>query len=642
MTWIESLLAASLELAKVEVRRLQDEPVPQATNPAVEPTAAPRLGDYSLTGSATFGWRTVGVHGSREQFEEDLGLETSAVIRDFSLQGIRDGAGAWPSTWGFDARGIGDPATTVSGKLEGDGARVLGSYQRTHFEGSSESDIHDFDIARERATLRVEHPAQAGESLRGGVQVFWEHTDSLSMLTRSVDFGYVSPLPARLDSRTLGVGGDLGFDTAGWAISLDGGTSWDQVRDRRSFALPSPSDPDTIQTEDFAGDLDGMNLEGGLRAERPLTSDLSLDMGARGGTGEHDGDLSMLETGVLFEPGANFTRDTEGDSDLNSSGYSFDAGLEYEVSDDLQCFTRAWNVREKEHATLDQHVVLVELGGQSEIDLADRSHFDSTLFMLEGGVETKLSSKADLTVTGRTGREHVELLETVEEVVSRQFDGYLDRYGADAVFALRPATGVTWSLSGGWGVDPAHNSFSGTGLAYDDDIAFHAETSLISRTAAGSWSAKLSHREYESLALDTNSAIDALAISASRSPGEDWMVQGALTLRLLDLEAETTELLNFLQVPVTVRHDVFQVLTSGTVSKRVNDRFEPSLSLSLALSSGDAEFDTLCTRIDLPYRVTDKSELGLDLQGWIVDAEESLDLEDYDAIAAVIYVRTSL
>jgi hypothetical protein len=643
MSWVEPLLAAALELAKAGRRQAENWSAAAAETGAEPPPPPPRLGEYLLNGSATFGWRTVGVHGSREQFEEDLGLETGAVIRDFSLEGIRGDGSGWPRSWSFDALGVGDPATSISGKVEGSGARILGNYQRTHFEGGTESDIHDFDIERERASLRVEHPARAGESLHGGLQVFWEHSDSLSMLSQTVDLSFVSPVPARVDAQTLGVGGDLGWTAAGWDLALDAGTSWDQSRDRRSFALPSPLDPTTTQTEDFAGDLDGQGWTGGLRASRPLSSRLALDLGARGGTSEHDGDLSMFQSGVLLGPGDDFTRDTQADADLHSSGYSIDAGLEYELSDSVDCFTRAWSVTENEQADLDQHIVLVETGVQSVIDLADRSHFDSTLNMLEAGVEAELSPSADLTVTARAGREQVDLLETVEEVVSREFDGYLDRYGADAALTLRPATDVTWSVSGGWGVDPAHNSFSGTGFAYDDDVAFHAETSLLSRTSAGSsWTAKLSHREYESRALDTTSAIDALGVSLARSLAKDWTAQGSLTLRHLDLEAETTELLNFVQVPVTITHDVLQVLASGMLGWTVNARFAPSVSLSLALSSGDADFDTLAARIDLPYRVTDKSELGLDLQGWIVDAENSLDLEDYDALAALVYVRTSL
>jgi hypothetical protein len=642
MSWLEPLLAASIELAKAGVRQSQGDPSWAAVSQPDEEPPALRLGDYSLSGGATFGWRTVGVNGSREQFEEDLGLETGAVIRDFSLQGIRADGSGWPRSWSFDALGVGDPATSVSGRIDGDGLRILGSYQRTHFEGGSESDIHDFDIARQRAALRFEHAPRAGDSLHGGLQVFWEDTDSLSMLTRSVDFGYVSPVPARIDERTLGVAGDLGFEAAGWDVLLDGGTSWQDSRDRRDFALPSPSDPDTTQTEDFAGDVQGLGWEGGVRASRPLTSRLAVDVGARGETSEHDGDLSIVQSGVLFGPGDDFTRDTQGDADFDASEYAFDAGLEYELSDDLGCFTRFWNVHEDRHTTLDQHVVLVEMGVTSESDFSDRSRHESTLYLLEGGFDAELSPIADLTVTARAGREQVDLLETVEEVVTRQFDGELDRYGADAALALRPARDLTWSIGAGWGVDPTHNSFEGTGLAYDDDVAFHAETSLLSRTSAGSWTAKLSHREYESQALDTSSAIDALGLSMSRSASQAWTAQASLTFRLLDLEAQTTKMLNFVQVPFTVRHDVFQVLTSGSVVWHATSRFDPALSLSLAFSSGDSEFQTLASRLDLPYRVTEKSELGLDLQGWIVEAESSIDLADYDAVAAMVYMRTSL
>jgi hypothetical protein len=643
MSWLGPLLAASLELAKLGARHTRGAMIAESKSVQDEPPPGNRLGSYWVSGGATFGWRTVGVDGSRDQFAEDFGLETGAVIRDFSLEGLRAEGGAWPSRWGVDARGAGDPATAISGKLEGNGARILGNYQRSHFEGTSESDIHDFDIERERASLRIEHPARAGDSLHGGLQVFWQHTDSLTMLTRSVDFGFVSPVPTRVDERTLGVAGDLGFRAGTWDILVDGGISSEESRDRRSFALPSPSDPDTIQTEDFAGDLDGVGLEGGVRAARSLTSRLDLDLGARGGTSEHDGDLSVFQSGVLFEPGDDFTRDTQGDADLHSDGYSLDAGLEYEISSGLACFTRAWNVQENERAHLDQHIVLVEMGVSSEIDLADRSRHESTLYMLEGGVEAELSPDADLTVTARAGREDVDLLETVEEVVVRDFEGELDRYGADAAFTLRPREGLTWSVSGGWGIDPTQNSLGGTGLAYDDDVAFHAETSLLCRTSAGSsWTAKLSHRQYESQALDTTSVVDALGLSATRSPGKDWRVNGSLTLRHLDLEAETTQIINFVLVPLTLRHDVLQVLTSGSIAWSATSRFEPSLSLSLAYSSGDADFQTLATRIDLPYRITGKSELGLDLQGWTVDASNSLDLEDYDAISAFVYLRTSL
>jgi hypothetical protein len=81
-------------------------------------------------------------------------------------------------------------------------------YRFAGVECGSGSDIHDFDFARERASLRIEHPPRPGEYLHGGLQVFWEHTDSLALLSRNVQFDCVSPVPARIDERTLGVTGD--------------------------------------------------------------------------------------------------------------------------------------------------------------------------------------------------------------------------------------------------------------------------------------------------------------------------------------------------------------------------------------------------------------------------------------------------
>jgi hypothetical protein len=62
----------------------------------------------------------------------------------------------------------------------------------------------------------------------------------------------------------------------------------------------------------------------------------------------------------------------------------------------------------------------------------------------------------------------------------------------------------------------------------------------------------------------------------------------------------------------------------------------------LAFSSGNAVFQTLATRLDLPLRSTDRSELGLDLQARTVDAASFIDLEEYEAMAALVYMRSSL
>jgi len=642
MSWLGPLPAAALHIASLGADERANAPVPPAPRPG-EAAPAQRLGDHLVRGQATFGWRFVGVSGRRAQFDEDLGLQTGALIRDIDLEGEREADGSGPRSWGLDSHGLGDPASTASARLEGDEVSVLARYRRTHFTGTSESDVHDFDNLREDASLRVEHPARTGDELHGGLEFAWSHTDSFSMLSRSVDFGYVSPVPTRIEERTLGLRGDLGFELGGWTLAVDGGSEWSRGADRRDFALPSPSDPTTRQTEDFAADLEGTGLEDGLRASHALTDRLELELGARAATSHHDGNPSIQESGVLFAPGDDFTRDTQGKGDFHSSEYAFDLALRYEASDVLDLYTRAWSVDGGEHAHLDRHILQVEMGEPSEIDLADRSYFDRQLHLIEAGGELALGETAELSACARAGREHIDLLETVDGVVSRQFDGDLDRYGADATLSARPSGELTWSLGGGWGVDPAHSSFEGTGFAYDDDVGGHAEASVRWRPARGpAWTARLSHRQLESRALETASTVDSAGLDVSGAPAEAWTARGGLALRRLALEADTTELMGFEQVPVMLHHDVLQVLASGALAWTCSESFQPSLALSAAVSSGDVDFVTSSARLDLPLKVTARTDLGLDLESWRVDAPSSVDLASYEALAAFVHLRTSI
>lgn len=642
MIWLEPLLAAALEVAADVARTVSDAPAALAGRTRQGSVGDHRLGDFLVQGEALFGWRGVGVSGDRAQFDEDLGIDSGPLIRDLKLEGRRTAGEGWLAGWSLDASGLGDPASLVTAEIEGTDAQVLGRYQRTSFTGTSDSDIHSFDVQRERALLRVESAGADPDGVRGGIEAFWEHSDSFSAMTRSVDFGFVSPVPTEVDSRALGLRGDLGLLAGGWDLALDAGAAWMDSSDRRSFAQPSPSDPTTIQTEDFQGDVQELAWDGGLRATRALSSRLELDLGVQGEQGDGDGELSIFESGVLFGPGLNFTRDTQGDADFSSGELSLDAGLRYEMNEDLECFTRAWVVDEEADAHLDKHIVLDESGVISVLDVSDVSRYESRLLLLEAGVETALSPTSDLTVAGRAGRESIDLLETVQGVVSRQFDGDLDRYGADATLSFVPTPTLTWSVSGGYGVDPAHNSFEGTGFAYDDDIGARAQARVRWRPQDGPiWTATLSHREYDSRALQSESVVDALGLSAAGKLAKSWNGQAGLSLQQVSLQAETTQLIGIVQVPLTVQHDVLQVLANLGVGWQASASLEPACSLSVSLSTGDIEYATTAARLDLPLRVSSDTYLGLELETWIVDAQSGIDLSDYEAIAATFYIRTA-
>jgi hypothetical protein len=402
-----------------------------------DPAPLHEWGDFDASAEFELGWRAVSLGGNRSEFDEAFGFASGAFLRSATLELARArGTGAID---GFDLElaGLGEPRR--SARLDVDGAEfeARGRYTRTEFSGGTDTDVHAIETRRERASVEFAPGHGRSHDVATSLQLTWTERESFSNLSRSVDFGSVSPVPTARRDRELGVETRTTADVAGWALELSARARRAESRDQRAFALPSPSAPAVTQTEDFDGALDCDALGGGVRISRSIGAcDLTgaVDYDEFAG----DGAMTSYESGVLIDPTDPFRRRTDGELDVGGRRFAAELDARWHASEGTTLFVRGLEERETNRDTLDRHVVLNENGSVSVLDLTDvgRVHFETEI--VEFGTESDLSNAATFWLTGRTGRTHAEHYETVQGTVSRDFDGDLQRWGGEAQLELEP------------------------------------------------------------------------------------------------------------------------------------------------------------------------------------------------------------
>ena len=642
-TWIaQVLLAAAQTPAPI------DTAMTNAIESAIALDAASPQSKFDLSGEVTIGWRFLDVEGSHGQFDEDLGLHAGPIVRELLLEGKRNAGSGAIESFVVDARGIGDPQTSYRASLTGADSKVSASYDRSTYSGNTQSDFHPFDFTREGAKLRFETVKKNDHDVHAGIELDAGRGDGLSVGSRSVDFGFVSGFPVRRKDESAGIGGDLGFEALGLDIALDAGIEHLKTNDERHFAEPSPSDPTVRQTEDFRATSSTTTVRGGSRFTRTFDGGkLTTDFGAQYAQTTGGANFDSFETGILFSADDPFTRSTHGDADLYARIFRADAGLRYRVDEDL-----AWHVRLAHDEDIDRGNVVRDSilteppGAPGELVEEQALRFESTLDLLEVGVETVLNAWSRLDVSIEGGRDHEIIKETFDGAPQHLFDDTLAQYGGEATLSIEASRTLEFVLAGGTRIAPTNNPLTSAFLTFEDERGQFASLRTRWKPRAGViLTAGLQHRARDIAAFGSKYQSDSLTIGASLAPTAVWSADLTYALRLADLSADTTKV--FLdplpeQVPVKVGFDGVQNIVTGSIAYELGPRFRPRIGLSAIFATGDSRFHYTSLLADFPYRASPKCALGIELDVHRFD-EESLDAPaDYTATAVVVYARMGI
>jgi hypothetical protein len=600
---------------------------------------------WKWSGEIALGWRSVGIDGSRAQAREDLNLETGPLLRDLLVRG-EGGAGGEPRSLLLEARGIGDPQSSLRAELEAHGARATARVDRTEFEGATDSDLHALEVRHDTGSLRFE-PAHTGEAdSRTGFELTYARREAFVFGTRSVDFGFVSDVPTRVDDRVLGARGTLAVDLDGWDLELTGGLEHLASDDRRNFSGASPSDPLSLQTEDYRADRAGFALLGGVRLARDFDAKAwRVDGGVDFERSELDGDLHSLETGILFSPLFPFVRVTDGDANAKAARVSADAGVRCELSPELALSARVSHDDERDRGDLARTITLDELSGPPSTSIVqDRTRFESRLDLVELGAELALAPWADLDLTLEGGREQLHVLETSFGTPLRAFDGPRERIGGEAALELDPNRELHLTLSTGVQVAPTASSKEGSTFDFRDDRGRFASVRARWRFDPR-WSLLASARRQESdrEAFGSQNDSTTLSLGASGAPREGWTLSASCAVRNFDLETDITELVltpGPVLVPGKAEFRGTQTILAGSLSAVVTPSFEPRIDWSALAGTGDGEFRYGSLGLDLPVQLAKALWIGAELDLRSFDGRETIDVSDYDATVVFLYLRT--
>jgi hypothetical protein len=521
---------------------------------------------------------------------------------------------------------------------------VDGRYDRREYSGTTSLDITAFDLTHEHGSLRVEKDS-AQQGVDGGVYLDYLRRDGLSLGSRHVDFGFVENVPVRREERRVGAGGDLSFDSGGFEIQLAGGAERLAGRDRRNFSEPSPSDPDSIQTEDFEAEDEGLSGHGNLSVSRELNEGLRADLELSYAQVNLDGDLNSFETGILFDPSLPFERTTVGDFDVEERELELELGLTRKVSASLSLELRYAHQDERGRGDLTRTVTLDEFSGPPTTStFDDKTELDSVLDLIQGGLYATLTSWLDASIHVEGGLEDLAIEETADEVTIRSFDDTVDSYGAHAELGFEPSASWRVDLAVGYSLQPTENSQTGTTFDVQDGGELFASLKGQWLSARGaSFRAEARTIERDSEAFDSESRTHSFALGGGLASEEGWSVDASAALRVHNLRAETVNVLLNGGFPVffddVVRFNAAQQVYTASLAREVTPDFRPRLAGSASFGTGDSRFGYGSGSLALPVSLGEHVEIGVELTYVRFDGEDFEDANDYTAWIGVLYLR---
>jgi hypothetical protein len=598
-----------------------------------------------FSGDVTLGWRFVDVDGNRDQYDEDLNLDSGFVLRELRLEGRRKRGASEFDSYLLRVYGVGDPQTSALAQVTGSALQATGTYTRTTFEGKAEDDLHPFDFERERASLRVESTRDVPNDAHAGVEVSASRRNGIGVGTRATRVGYIGGGNVQQDDETLGARADVGFDAFGLSFEIEGGVQGLQSRDHREFSAPSPVDPTFTQTDSFRAEVDSTAVDLGARARHKfdggkLAADLGFEYSEITGNGVmHDDETA------LFAPGDPFRLTTDAQSDLLDRWFEADAGLRRQVSPDLAWRLRFEHVDEESGGSVVTDTLLEEPPGSPPSALTQQQSlfFESEVQLVELGLETAISSSADLDLAVEGGIDHETVRDVTDGVTTSLFDDDLEQFGARASLAMEASLKTSFTLEAGYELAPTHDPVGQTLFSLEDERGAFAAARVRWRPGPGiAWTGSLKHREREVEAFGSRYASNSLSVSGSFAPSARWSADAAYSMRLYDLEADTFVVLldgGPVQTPATVSFQGVQNVLSGSVSYEIARVLRPRLGASAVATTGDAEVRYGSLLLDLPWKLESDLTLGAEVDLHHFDSRGDSPGDDYDSSALLLYVK---
>ncbi len=628
---------------------LAEPPAPAAGLEAPPAPLAPapdawRLGSYRLAGLASVGMRWRDVDGSEAQFDEDSNLEEGFVLRELGIEGTAEPGAGPVDSFLLDASGVGDPASYYRAEADLGEWRAFARYQRSVFEGNSDSDIHPFDVSRRSAVLGVE--SGGGEGVRSLLELSYMDRDGLFVGTRSFGFEFISGFPVREEERRLGARGDLLLELGESELSLTAGIERLRADDRWTFAEAPPSFPGETVTEDFDAGTKGLNASGEARIRRAFRDgSLEADLGLRWQRSDVEGDLSSNETGFFFDPASPFVRDTEGDLDLVDRRVEADLGLVQDLGGSESISLRYTFAREELTGDLSKTVTLDELTGDPPTvsQFQDTNDSSSDLQQVEVAWRRPLFARAEIELGGSYGSEQLEVDQVVDGVTTRFFDDRVDRYGAEAALYVDAGRDLEFDVSAAYGQVPTESARVGVLFTFDDERSTQVGAGARWRPLER-WmlSARARFEFHESEAtIDSESDVGRYSFSATANPLDGLSLHAGFDYMDYDRRAETTFLFfgpgGIVELPAVVSFDGIQRVWTASAEWEVAPAFRPRLDLSAASSGGDSEFDYSSLGLDLPFGLPFDAEFGAEWSFVDFEADGALSDSTYDAAVLVLY-----
>jgi hypothetical protein len=605
-----------------------------------------RLGRYDAEGSASVGWLFFDPDGDRAQAREDLNPDRGPQLRDLVLEAEAVEPGEGPEAFGLRVLGLGANDSSLRSSADFGALSIASTYDRSRWRATSDSDLHPFDVERQRASLTLEHSRRSGALRRAGLDLSWGQRDGFVLGSQAVNFTFVDDVPVRQVERSLGAGAQLVLALGPWRLDFQAGIEGLDARDRRSFSAPDPNEPSFTLSEDFAADQDGRAQRIGARLERDLSAEVSLEAGLAWRAARHTGELALSEVGNFNDPSLPFLRDTAADSELETRDFEGELGATFRLDEETELELGVLHEHESEVGELVQTVTLDEMmgGPPSMSTFVDTVDHASDLDLLRASLWRALGERADLELHGEVGRAEIDVLQVGDGTTLRAFDGSERVAGARAEVGVETGAHSELELSAGWGVHPTETSKLGVFFDFDP---------TTQRSLAASWrwrgsdqatlDLRLSREDRSAQAFGLRSIVDAASIALARRLGERWRVDASLGLRSFERESDTTYLSigpgGISVVPGVAEFEGEQLILSGGFDLELTAAVHPRLRASLVSGGGDASYDLARVDLGLPWRIRPGLEVGAEL-GWTrLTGDEALQASDYEAGIAFVYLR---
>lgn len=603
---------------------------------------APSLEAFRTSGFAEVGWRFLEVRGDGAQFDEDLNLEKGPFLRGFELAGERSQSAGTLSSFALGASGWGEPDTSLFARAGFDAFDAAARFDRRKFEGHTESDLHPFDVTRERGSLTFSNAAS--DAIHASLALDWLARDGFQIGTRAVDLFFVENVLVRQDERRLGARGNLGFEADGAHVELSGGLSRLRASDHRNFEEPNPFDPTFTQTEDFDASTEGIANDVALHAsEAFLDERLEIEVGLGYEHASNELDLVVFESGISFAP-PEFESLTLGDGEQESADVHAELAATYALSDASEVFVALEHARERIRGHIVNNVTIEQDGASSTTETREAVSHAGVHDLASLGLLTALSTRVELDLELEVG--HVrERLTNSADGVGFGSSKSANALGARATLDIELSRAWNVELASGYALAPTEIPHTTVFLDLADDVEIFGSAGTRFRPGAQtSLAAKLKHSERRSQLRDSTARIDALSLSASLAPSELWSADATFVHRDIDLRAETISVerdeTGFPEfVPFVTTYDGTETVLGGSVSFALAPELRPTLGASGAFATGDAPIDYGSGYLLVPWKPEPSLEVGLELSYYSFDGAGVIDASDYDAALLVVYLK---